>query len=77
MELLQLRYFQKVAEMESITKAAKYYLIPQPSMSQTISRLEKELNVKLFERKNGKLFLNEQGKTFLVYVLFMMIIRLV
>lgn len=68
MELLQLRYFQKVAEMESITKAAKYYLIPQPSMSQTISRLEKELNVKLFERKNGKLFLNEQGKTFLVYV---------
>ena len=48
MELLQLRYFQKVAELESITKAATFYMIPQPSMSQTISRLEKELKVKLF-----------------------------
>lgn len=68
MELLQLRYFQKVAELESITKAANYYLIPQPSMSQTISRLEKELGVKLFDRRNSKLFLNEQGRCFLNYV---------
>lgn len=68
MELRQLRYFQKVAELENITLAAKHFMIPQPSMSQTISRLEKELNVKLFDRKNGKLFLNEQGKTFLAHV---------
>ena len=56
MELRQLRYFQKVAEMENITLAAKHFLIPQPSMSQTISRLEKELGTSLFDRKNGKLF---------------------
>lgn len=68
MELLQLRYFQKVAELESITKAAKFYMIPQPSMSQTITRLEKELNVKLFDRRNGKLFLNENGRLFYQYV---------
>lgn len=68
MELLQLRYFQKVAEMESITKASNYFMIPQPSMSQTISRLEKELGVKLFDRRKGKLFLNERGRNFLVYV---------
>lgn len=35
MELLQLRYFQTVAKMESITDAAKYYRIPKSSMSQT------------------------------------------
>ena len=68
MELRQLRYFQKVAEMESITLAAKHFLIPQPAMSQTISRLEKELGTTLFDRKSGKLFLNEQGKTFLAHV---------
>ena len=68
MELLQLRYFQKVAEMESITKASNFFLIPQPSMSQTISRLEKELGVKLFDRRHGKLFLNERGRNFLSYV---------
>lgn len=68
MELRQLRYFQKVAEMENITLAARHFLIPQPSMSQTISRLEKELGSPLFDRKNGKLFLNEQGKIFLTHV---------
>ena len=67
-ELLQLRYFQKVAELESITQASKHFLIPQPSMSQTIARLEKELGVKLFDRRNGKLFLNEKGKVFLSHV---------
>ena len=68
MELLQLRYFQKVAELESITKAANFYMIPQPSMSQTITRLEKELNVKLFDRRNGKLFLNDNGRLFYQHV---------
>ena len=68
MELLQLRYFQKVAELENITKAAKYFSVPQPSMSQAISRLERDLNTKLFERRGGKLFLNEKGRAFLVYM---------
>lgn len=68
MELLQLRYFQKVAEVESITKASNFFMIPQPSMSQTISRLEKELGVRLFDRRNGKLFLNERGRQLLSYV---------
>ena len=67
MELLQLRYFQKVAEFGSFSKAARHFSIPQPSMSQTISRLEKDLNVRLFERHKGKIFLNENGRTFLAY----------
>lgn len=69
MELLQLRYFQTVAKMESISNAAEYYNIPQPAMSQTIARLEESLGgVKLFDRRNGRLFLNDEGKIFLDYV---------
>ena len=54
MELLQLRYFQKVAEMESMTQAARYFSIPQPSMSQSIARLEKARTMK---RLRGNLIL--------------------
>ena len=43
MELLQLRYFVTVARCGSITKAATQHNIPQPSMSQTIARLEADL----------------------------------
>lgn len=66
MELLQLRYFQTVARMESVTAAANYYNIPQPAMSQAISRLEESLGgVRLFDRRNGRLFLNDVGREFL------------
>ena len=69
MELLQLRYFQTVARMESITSAANYYGVPQPSMSQAISRLEESLGgVKLFDRRKSRVFLNDKGKLFLEYV---------
>lgn len=40
MELLQLRYFRDAAEMENFSKAAKKNLVPQPSISKTISKLE-------------------------------------
>lgn len=69
MELLQLRYFQTVARMESITRAAKYHGVPQPSMSQTIQKLEHELgDVQLFDRRNGHIFLNARGRRFLEHV---------
>ena len=68
MELLQLKYFREVARCESITKTANRFLIPQPAMSQTISRLEKELGTQLFDRTNNRISLNNHGKTFLKYV---------
>ena len=43
MELYQLHCFKIAAECESITKAAQALYISQPSLSQTIRRLEKEL----------------------------------
>ena len=65
MELLQLRYFQTIAQFESVTQAAELYRIPQSAMSQTLARLEKELGHKLFERKNNRIYLNDSGHVFL------------
>lgn len=65
MELLQLKYFQTVARLEHMTQAAKELRIPQPALSKTISLLEKELGVSLFDRIGKYIYLNEYGKTFL------------
>lgn len=65
MELLQLYYFRKVAQLEHMTKAAEDLHIAQPALSQAISRLENELGVQLFERKGRKIQLNSIGKQFL------------
>jgi len=65
MELLQLRYFITVAETLNISRAAQYHMIPQPAMSQTISRLEKELGKPLFDRHRNKLSLTKDGEAFL------------
>jgi DNA-binding transcriptional LysR family regulator len=64
MELLQLRYFLTVARTLNISHAAKHHLIPQPAMSKTISRLEKELGIQLFHRYKNKLSLTDDGKAF-------------
>lgn len=68
MELLQLQYFQKVAKLESITKAAKELHIAQPSLSKTISRLEEQVGAELFDRTGKRIRLNETGRKFLLRV---------
>lgn len=64
MELLQLRYFLTVAELLNISHAAKHHRIPQPAMSKTISRLEKELGTPLFDRYKNRLTLTPEGALF-------------
>ena len=65
MELLQLRYFYTVGKMLNISQAARVHYIPQPAMSKTISKLETELDTKLFEREKNHLSLTPAGKSFL------------
>lgn len=66
MELTQLRYFQKVARTKSITKAAQDLYISQPTLSQSLSRLESSLGCPLFTHQPGKrMQLNESGELFL------------
>ncbi len=64
MELLQLIYFCDAAESENFTKAAKKNGVPTSDISQTVSRLENELDVKLFDRSANRVALNEQGRAF-------------
>ncbi|KON70653.1 LysR family transcriptional regulator [Peribacillus butanolivorans] len=65
MEILQLQYFQTVARLEHMTKAAEQLQIAQPSLSKTISRLEEDLGVALFDREHRKIRLNAAGRIFL------------
>lgn len=68
MELLQLRYFQTVAYMEHISKAAKTLNISQPSLSLMIKRLEDEMGTRLFDRTGRNIQLNDSGKILLEHV---------
>ena len=64
MELLQLRYFKDAAELQNFSKVAEKNMVPQPSISKTINKLEKELGVKLFDRAGRRIILNENGQFF-------------
>lgn len=64
MELLQLTYFCSAAETENFSKTAQEYRVPASNISQSIHRLEKELDCSLFDRSTNRLWLNEQGKLF-------------
>ena len=65
MELTQLRYFLKVAELQHITRAAEELYIAQPALTQTIHRLENELEVPLFSAKGRNIVLTKYGHFFL------------
>lgn len=65
MDILQLKYFQTVAKSQHMTQAADELHIAQPSLSKTISRLEEELGVPLFDRQGRNIKLNSFGSAFL------------
>ncbi len=61
MELLQLKYFYALAASQHVTKTAEQLHIAQPSLTQTIHRLESELGVKLFKTSGRNIVLTEYG----------------
>lgn len=62
MELRTLRYFLAVAREESMTRAAAYLHVTQPTLSKALGGLEEELGKKLFLRHSFSLELTEEGK---------------
>ncbi len=64
MTLDQLRYFQAVCKYDGVSRAAEALNISQPSVSNAIANLEKELGVELFTRQRKKLLLTEAGRLF-------------
>ncbi|MBQ1467168.1 MAG: LysR family transcriptional regulator [Solobacterium sp.] len=65
MEIENLKTFVKLAECENMTIAAEEANVSQSTLSASISKLEKELGTRLFDRTGKHLKLNEDGKYFL------------
>lgn len=65
MELHQLRYFVAVAQTESFSRAATLCHVSQPSLSQQIGKLEKQLGRKLFDRLSRRVALTDAGRVLL------------
>ena len=67
MTLNQLRNVIAIADTGSMNEAAKKLYIAQPSLSQSIKELEKEIGAELFRRGNRGVFLTVEGEEFLSY----------
>lgn len=67
MTLQQLKYVVAVAETGTITEAADKLYISQPSLTNAIHELEKEMNVQIFNRTNKGISLSKEGEDFLGY----------
>lgn len=65
MNLKQMKYVVALANIGSFSGAAEYLEISQPSLSQYIKKIEKELDADLFERANGSVHLTDAGKVYL------------
>jgi len=65
MEIQQLNYFIKTAEVLHFTKAAELSFVTQSALSQQIKKLEEELGMPLFLRLGKKIQLTEAGTVFL------------
>ena len=67
MTLQQLRYAIIVAETGKITEAANKLYISQPSLTNSIHELEKEMNIVIFNRTNKGITVSKEGEIFLAY----------
>src|SRR5690606_35554027 len=65
MELHQLRYVQTVAETGNFTRASASCNVAQPSLSQQIGKLERELDHRLFHRLGRRAIPTEAGAVFI------------
>lgn len=64
MNLQQLKYLSVLAQTQNYTQAAKILHITQPTLSYSITNLEKELGTKLFSKKGRNISLTEEGNIF-------------
>lgn len=65
LEWQQLEYFRAVAKTEHFRKASEQLSISQPALSRSITKLEEELGIHLFDRIGRSVKLNQFGRLFL------------
>src|SRR5258708_4863552 len=65
MDLRQLEYFVRVAELGSFTKASILLSVAQPALSKQVRRLEVELRQTLFNRNGRGIILTQEGSLLL------------
>ena len=57
MEWQRLEYFQTLANVQHMTRAAELLSISQPALSRSIASLEEEIGVPLFDRQGRSIIL--------------------
>lgn len=67
MTLQQLKYIVTVAETGNITEAARRLFISQPSLTNAVRELEKEMQITIFSRTNKGVMVSAEGDVFLSY----------
>lgn len=67
MTLQQLKYAITVAQTGTITESAEKLYISQPSLTNAIHELEKEMNIEIFTRTNKGIIVSKDGEDFLGY----------
>ena len=64
MEIRQLRYFLKIAELGSFSRASQTLHVAQPALSHQIAQLDGELGHGLLHRRHNGVQMTEQGQAF-------------
>lgn len=67
MTLQQLKYIITVSETGTISEAAKALFISQPSLTNAVRELEKEMNITIFARTNRGISVSKEGRVFIGY----------
>ena len=67
MTLQQLKYVTTIANIGSISEAAKRLFVSQPRLTKAIKELEKEMGITIFDRTNKGITVSKEGERFLGY----------
>lgn len=67
MTFVQLKYILTIAETKSLNKAAEQLYVSQPSLTNALKELEKEIGITIFFRSGRGVTLTNDGVEFLTY----------
>lgn len=67
MHIRELEYIITVSEEKNFTRAAEKLFISQPSLSQSIKKIETHFNIKIFNRDKGVVTITTEGEIFIHY----------